>query len=124
MIRRVLFLDDDEDLRTVTAAWLEGHGIVCDAVATVAELEAAMASADGGFDAIILDINLGPGKPSGVDAYRWLRERGFGGHIAFLTGHAHNHPLVAEALRAGDAAVYEKPVSAATLERLLAGAAP
>jgi hypothetical protein len=63
----------------------------------------------GNVSAAVLDINLGPGEPTGVDAYHWLRSRGFSGRIIFLTGHAASHPLVREARLIGDAVVLEKP---------------
>jgi FixJ family two-component response regulator len=64
----------------------------------------------------ILDINLGEGQPSGLDAYHWLRESGFEGKIVFLTGHARSHPLVSQARQAGKVVILEKPT---TMERLL-----
>jgi FixJ family two-component response regulator len=67
-------------------------------------------------ETVILDINLGPGEPSGLDVYRWLREQGFAGRIVFLTGHAADHPLVSQAYRLG-AHVLQKP---ARIQRLLA----
>ena len=67
----------------------------------------------------ILDINLGPQVPSGLDAYGWLRKHGFHGRIEFLTGHAASHPLVVEAKRLGDAEVVGKPVSLDRLTSML-----
>lgn len=58
----------------------------------------------------ILDVNLGTGKPSGLDAFNWLREHHFKGKIYFLTGHAHSHPLVVKACETG-AGVWAKPVA-------------
>jgi FixJ family two-component response regulator len=66
-----------------------------------------------------LDINLGVDSASGIDAYRWLRDTGFGGRIAFLTGRARTHPMVQEALRFGDAKVYDKPISFSQLRALV-----
>ena len=67
----------------------------------------------------ILDINLGHGVPSGVDAYHWLRDQGFAGRIVFLTGHAHDLPLVRRATQLGDAEVYLKPITADALKDLV-----
>jgi FixJ family two-component response regulator len=63
----------------------------------------------------ILDINLGPGRPSGIDAYQWLRTQNFRGRVAFLTGHAKGHPLVEEASRLDNVRIIEKPATAETL---------
>jgi CheY-like chemotaxis protein len=121
--RRVLFLDDDADLRTVFASLMTAMGISVATVATVDELEKlveqADGDADGGFDLAILDINLGHGEPSGLDAYRWLKQHRFAGRMVFLTGHARSHPLVSEARRLGDVGVYDKPISVAELRQLM-----
>jgi FixJ family two-component response regulator len=69
----------------------------------------------------ILDINLGPNQPSGIEAYAWLRQKGYTGRIVFLTGHASNHPLVIEASRIGDAEVFSKPVEPARLRSIVEG---
>jgi DNA-binding response OmpR family regulator len=116
-IHRVLFLDDDEDLREVVADILANMGIAVDAVGSFDQLVGRDVAA---FDLAVLDINLGPGSPSGIDAYRWLKDHRFAGRMVFLTGHARSHPLVAEALRLGDASVYDKPISAAEFRALLA----
>jgi FixJ family two-component response regulator len=68
-----------------------------------------------------LDINLGPAQPSGVDAYRWLRDKGFNKPIFFLTGHASTYPLVAEAELLGDAKVLSKPCKPEDLIAIIRG---
>ena len=117
----VLFLEDDDDLRELfvkfVAVFLER---ACVAVASYDELVAL------GEDALkcrgaILDINLGPDRPSGIDAYAWLRQQGYTGRIAFLTGHANNHPLVVEASRLGDAEIFTKPIDADQVRTLVEG---
>jgi FixJ family two-component response regulator len=115
----VLFLDDDDDLRETFT----------DLVRTVFERECFSC---GSYDELlalgdralscgvaVLDINLGPQVPSGLDAYGWLRGRGFLGRIVFLTGHASSHPLVVEATRLGGADVVAKPISSGVLRALL-----
>jgi DNA-binding NtrC family response regulator len=57
----------------------------------------------------ILDINLGPDAPDGVDAFNWLMDHGFQGKIVFLTGHARTNPRVALAGSKG-VEVFEKPL--------------
>jgi FixJ family two-component response regulator len=115
----VLFLDDDDDLRatfadlvrTIFARECHGIGSHSDLVALGERaLHCGVA---------ILDINLGPQAPSGIDSYGWLRKHGFEGRIVFLTGHAASHPLVIEARRLGDAEVVSKPVSLDRLTTML-----
>ncbi len=115
----MLLLDDDADLRETMRDVIRLEGRECLGVGTFAEL---VELGDRIFDSslAILDINLGPASPSGVDAYQWLRERGFEGRIVFLTGHARTHPRVDEAHRLGDARVLQKPILAGQLRALVA----
>jgi FixJ family two-component response regulator len=118
----VLFVEDNDDLRevfvTLVGAVLERR---CVGVAGYQELVAL------GDEALrcgvaILDINLGPNRPSGIDAYTWLRSQGYTGRIVFLTGHASSHPLVVEAHRIGDAEIFSKPIEPDQLQVLIEGA--
>jgi FixJ family two-component response regulator len=108
--RSVLVLDDDNDLRMVLGELLESHGATCLSVGSVDELVALGAKALE-CDLAILDVNLGPGQPSGVNACRWLLDNAFRGRVVFLTGHSYTFPGVAEA-RALGVNVFEKPVAA------------
>jgi FixJ family two-component response regulator len=112
-------LDDDADLRESVVEILRVMmDADCVAVASVAQM---IEQHDDVLrcTVAILDINLGPGQPSGLDAYRWLRTRSFSGSIAFLTGHARHHPLVAEAHRIGAVDVLEKPIDFPQLAALI-----
>jgi FixJ family two-component response regulator len=113
----ILLLDDDDDLREALGELFMSQGAQCVAVGSLEDLERRGASALA-CEVAILDVNLGPGKPSGVDAYRWLRSHAFAGRIVFLTGHARTHPSVAEAYKLGTK-VLEKPVSTDVLMSLL-----
>jgi FixJ family two-component response regulator len=115
----VLLLDDDDDLREALSDLVPLlTGQRCLALASLAELIARRDEALG-CTLAILDINLGPGQPSGLDAYAWLIDERFGGRIAFLTGHARSHPLVARAATLGGARVYQKPIDLQELRELL-----
>jgi DNA-binding NtrC family response regulator len=114
--RTVLFLDDDDDLRGMVAALFYAYHLGCVSAGSVAELK-RLGSRALHVDVAVLDINLGAGQPSGLDAFRWLRANGYAGRVAFLTGHARTHPLVEAAHLIGDACVLEKPI---TTESLLA----
>jgi DNA-binding NtrC family response regulator len=116
---RVLLLDDDQDLREVFVDLMAGVGVAVETVASLDELQSVMSNGHGKFDLAILDINLGPDVPSGIDAYRWLKAHKFPGRVVFLTGHARSHPLVSEALRLGDARVYDKPISFEELRAIM-----
>lgn len=120
---RILVLDDDDDLRELLCLFAENAGAEgCTVAASFDQLRAAEGDALS-CDVAILDVNLGPGVPSGVDAYEWLREHRFAGKIVFLTGHARSHPLVRRALALPDVRVLEKPIDADELRCLMKGCA-
>jgi FixJ family two-component response regulator len=117
----VVVLEDDEDLQAVMKYLLTTvAGIEVRCFGSVAQLTT---HADEVLDArlVFLDVNLGEGKPSGIDAHNWLKQRSFGGESVFLTGHARHHPLVAQATRLG-ARFLEKPVDADELIAIVKGA--
>jgi DNA-binding NtrC family response regulator len=119
----VLLLDDDPDLLDVLGSVI---GEVCHRPCLAAEsYEDMVRLGDRALscDVAILDVNLGPGQPSGIDAYEWLQGQGFRGRIAFLTGHAQTHPAVERACQVQAATVYQKPISIRTLRSILDEAA-
>jgi FixJ family two-component response regulator len=119
--QHVLFVEDNDDLRDVLMELTEFTLYrPCVGARSYDELVALGESALQCSVAIV-DINLGPNRPSGLDAYRWLREHGHRGRIVFLTGHAGNHPLVVEAQRIGDAEVIGKPIEPERLRSIIEG---
>jgi FixJ family two-component response regulator len=117
----VLFVEDDEDLRELFVLMVEAFlQRRCVGVGSYEEL-VAMGEQALKCGTAILDINLGSNRRSGLDAYAWLRQKGYMGRIVFLTGHASNHPLVVEANRLGDAAIFTKPVESERLRALVEG---
>jgi len=115
----VLFLDDDEDLRTTFTDLVRSiFDRECHGIASHRDL-LSLGERALHCGVAILDINLGPQAPSGLESYGWLRKHGFRGRIVFLTGHAATHPLVLQARRLGDAEVVSKPVNLVALSSLL-----
>jgi FixJ family two-component response regulator len=115
----VFVLEDDDDLRGVLVDLIRrSTNRECFGLRTLDELRQqraqVLACALG-----VLDVNLGSGQPSGLDAFAWLRAERFAGRIAFLTGHAATHPLVRRASEMGHAAVLSKPLHMAQLLELL-----
>jgi DNA-binding NtrC family response regulator len=107
-------LDDDADLLEILAELLEERDCRCLRARSLAELK-ALGPEVLAADVAVLDINLGSGEPSGIDAYNWLVSQNFGGRLLFLTGHAHAHPLVARAERLRRAQVLDKPLDGQVL---------
>ena len=90
----VLLLDDDDDLLATLSELV--RLLTNGPCLAVSSLSALIARRDEALACTraILDINLGPGQPSGLDAYAWLKRERFAGSIVFLTGQARSHPLV------------------------------
>ena len=117
----VLFVEDSDDLReTVVELVTAVVGRRCIGVGSYQEV-VALGNAVLGCSVAILDINLGPGQPSGIDVYQWLRRVGYAERIVFLTGHASTHPLVTEAARIGDAEILSKPVDLDQIRLMVEG---
>jgi FixJ family two-component response regulator len=118
VVQHVIFVDDNDDLREAMIELVQGEDRECVAFASLEELQR-------GFERVrdatlaILDVNLGDGARDGVDAYQWLRAKGFRGRVVFLTGHARTDPRVARASAAGDARVLEKPIASDKLLELI-----
>jgi DNA-binding NtrC family response regulator len=115
-----LLLDDDSDLLEVMADVLSAYGWLAVTARSVADLRALGAHALA-TDVAVLDINLGPSRPSGIDAYEWLVAQGYHGRILFLTGHGRSHPLVERAQHLRRATVIDKPTSADVLMNQILG---
>jgi DNA-binding response OmpR family regulator len=118
-MRRVVFIDDDEELLEVVREVLGYSGLAtCLVARSLAELiqqrDRVLAC-----DLAIIDVNLGQDLPSGVDVFRWLKAQRFAGDIVFLTGHAADHPLVIAASRVGARGVFTKPIEMEELTQLV-----
>jgi DNA-binding NarL/FixJ family response regulator len=119
--KTVLLIDDHEALLDSTKEFLELLVKVnCLCFLGLKELASGWADVSKAAPSLaILDINLGAGEPSGVDVYHWLHAQGFQGQIAFLTGHAKDHPLVKQAVQINGVKVFEKPMGIDDLTALV-----
>ncbi len=116
---RVIFLDDNEDLRVVMVSLIESRlKISCRGLASFGEL---LAHVDDVLqsEVVILDLDLGHRQPSGIDVYEWLIRNHYQGWIHFLTGHGYSHPLMKEAANSG-VQIWEKPIGSTQLLNSLA----
>lgn len=115
----VLVLEDDGDMRVLLCELLSMAGAeCCVSVGSVEELRQYSRDVHRAQLAL-LDINLGSGHPTGLDAYAWLRAQRFGGQVVFITGHAATHPLLREAQELRGVQVLRKPVDAEVLLNLI-----
>lgn len=118
---RVFVLDDDDDLRFLLSTVFEQFGAEkCLAFASLNDLRANAESALH-CDLAVLDVNLGNGKPTGLDALAWLTENHFRGRIAFLTGHARANPDLLTAVENNGVQIYEKPITVEKLQQMFEG---
>ena len=68
----ILIVDDDEDILVAGRLLLKRHYARVDVCADPSELPRRLGEAR--YDAILLDMNFGPGESSGAQGFRWLRE--------------------------------------------------
>ena len=117
---KIFILDDEIDLVTVMCQ-LISFSLKTQCICATSFEETKKKEADVlATTACVLDINLGHGRPSGIDVYRWLREKNYRGKIVFLTGHAAEHPVVRAAAALSGTKILEKPVDISEIKELLA----
>jgi FixJ family two-component response regulator len=115
----VLIVDDDRDLRESMRDIMGLLGVdSCVLAASLAEVERA-ADQVLGCGLAIVDINLGPGQPTGVEVVHWLQHRSFLGKIVFLTGHGQGDPRVRAAAELAGTRLLTKPINAKVLTQLV-----
>jgi len=110
----IIFLDDNLELRELLQSIVEDRlQVNCAGYSSVYELKNATSTALQSQIAV-LDLELGFKQPSGIDAYNWLVENHYAGHVFFLTGHGQSNPLVESAAKFG-ATIWEKPISSSQI---------
>ena len=122
-MRTVLFVDDSYDICQVVEVMCQSlPEVECVCVTSMsAVLERAAQVLRTALS--ILDVNLGPGEPSGVEIYRWLKGQNYCGKIVFLSGHARTDPLVEEAATTSGVDFFQKPLGFDQIEALILGTA-
>jgi DNA-binding NtrC family response regulator len=117
-MQKVLLVDDDSTLLSSLGEFLElTTGVTCVMFEGLSDLAANEQKAlDRDIILAVIDINLGSGRPSGIDVYQWLSDHKFREKCVFLTGHAKDHPLVKQAGELKGVEVCEKPME---MDRLI-----
>jgi FixJ family two-component response regulator len=120
-MRTVLFVDNSYDICQVFEALCQSlPEVECVCVTSMsAVLERAADALRTGL--AIIDVNLGPGEPSGVEIYRWLKGKNYRGKIVFLSGHAMTDPQVEEAAKISGVDFFQKPLGFDQIEALILG---
>ena len=112
-----LIVDDDRDLCDILREYFTMLGVAPCLIAHSMEEVQALPTLPR--DLAVLDINLGPNAPSGIDVHHWLDAHGFAGRLVYLTGHARSSPLVRSVLELPNVTLLSKPVSMDELKRLV-----
>jgi FixJ family two-component response regulator len=120
-MRTVLFVDDSDDICQVVEAMCQSlPEVECVCVTSMlAVQERAEQVLRTGV--AILDVNLGPGEPSGIEIYRWLKGKNYRGKVVFLSGHVRTDPQVEEAGKISGVDFFQKPLGFAQIEALILG---
>src|SRR5215831_4848845 len=120
-MKTVLFVDDSRDMCEVMEALCQSlpevECICVNSMSAVQERAAQVLRTS----LAVLDVNLGPGEPSGVEIYRWLKGRNYRGKIVFLSGHARTDPHVEEAATISGVDFFQKPLPFEQIEALILG---
>jgi ActR/RegA family two-component response regulator len=118
-MKTVFFLDDSSEFLALMKLFVERR---CGSKATMATSFSDALSKEESVlhsDMAFLDVNLGSDQPSGIDFYRWLREKGYDRPIYFLTGHARNSAVIREIESLEDVSIFNKPLPHQTLQALI-----
>lgn len=118
-MKTIFFLDDSEDFLEIAKIFVETSGDY--RALTSKSYDETLTHEDEVLhsDVAFLDINLGPNSPSGIQVFRWLRQKGYSHPIYFLTGHAKNSAEVQAAQAEGNVSVLTKPFSPEKLLQLI-----
>lgn len=115
--RRVLVVDDEENVCDVVARALQNHGYTVD---TVGDGQSALDRIEEhAYDAVLTDVSM-PGPYKGVDLYDRVAEDRpeLAQRIVFLTGHRHDDVLEAQIEARGGRCI-EKPFDIRDLARVV-----
>jgi len=112
----ILHVDDEPQIRLLMAGSLQEFGYAVRTAGTVAE--ALQLAEEIRFDVCILDVGLPDG--TGIDLCRRLRKLQPAVLVVYYSGYA-DHAAWKKALSAGGDAYLTKPISAAELEKAVAG---
>lgn len=101
---RVLVADDDDGIRGMLGAWLEGEGMLVETVGSGREAITRLQAAP--LDLVVLDVEM-PGTP-GLDVLGFIREHRMDTAVIITTAYG-SEDIVAQALRRGADDYLRKP---------------
>ena len=113
--KRILLIDDDDDVREVLSRFLQEHGYEV-STATCGD-EALASMMEDPPDLALLDLSM-PGL-SGLDVMRWMKEQHIDVPIIAISGHPAASMIVPDSLRLGAEDFISKPFDLAVVGKKL-----
>lgn len=118
-MKSILILDDNKDLTFILEMTMEEFGVpLFKAINSYDEL-VALTDDLFLFEVALLDINLGEGKPDGLDAFKFLKSKLYLGEVIFFSGHGIHDSRVQLALTNSHSRLIQKPASMEILYEII-----
>ena len=119
-MKSVLILDDDIDLSEILELTIKHLGVtLCKVIHSYKEILELNKVELTRFDICLLDVNLGPGQPNGLEVYKHLKQVNYPGEIYFFTGHGKSDSRLQVLTNFSLTHILEKPVSIETLNNII-----
>ncbi len=121
-IKRVLIVDDDVDLCALFKIMVNSLGDAeCQSASSLNDVIRLLGARSAPYDLVVLDMNLGPGKPNGIDVLHWIKSNRPCRKIVFMTGHAGSYLAMSDIAHLQDIPILSKPVPSDKLVHLIEG---
>ena len=119
-IKRVLIVDDDVDLCALFKIMVNSLGDAeCQSASSLNDVIRLLGARSAPYDLVVLDMNLGPGKPNGIDVLHWIKSNRPCRKIVFMTGHAGSYLAMSDIAHLQDIPILSKPVPSDKLVHLI-----
>lgn len=108
-MKKILLLEDNIELCKLLKRMFTGFGVTEVSVFHSYSEVTSLAKEELVFDIAVLDVNLGLGEKTGIDAFDWLIENDFKGKVIFLTGHASSYGMLPKLTDRPNVFLLDKP---------------
>lgn len=108
-MKKILLLEDNLELCKLLGQIFNSFGTIdlsiCHSYSDVTALNGKALN----FEVAFLDVNLGMGQKTGIDAFDWLLENGYQGKTVFFTGHASSYGVLKKITDRPNVYLLDKP---------------